>query len=218
MEGWKPLATLAREADVPEASARRYAETFSTFFRSRRVGKAMLYDPEAVDVLRAVSNAFGDGRRRPEVQELLAARFGQLHEVEPVRDDVVATRQEPTAPTSSADLAPTIQAFTVAVDRLASAMLADRIDLLEAKPTTEPQTPKSRKSRGKFDEAFLLAAIADRIERDGEDFVVAELHRDLVEQGVELHSQASNFWTFYDKHRADVAAILDQRRADRGEG
>lgn len=98
------------------------------------------------------------------------------------------------------------------------AMLADRIDLLEAKPTTEPQTPKSRKSRGKFDEAFLLAAIADRIERDGEDFVVAELHRDLVEQGVELHSQASNFWTFYDKHRADVAAILDQRRADRGEG
>ena len=98
------------------------------------------------------------------------------------------------------------------------AMLADRIDLLEAKPATEPKMPKSRKSRGKFDEPFLLAAIADRIERDGEDFVVAELHRDLVEQGVELHSQASNFWTFYDKHRADVAAILDQRRADRGEG
>ena len=98
------------------------------------------------------------------------------------------------------------------------AMLADRIDLLEAKPTTESQTPKSRKPRGKFDEPFLLAAIADRIERDGEDFVVAELHRDLVEQGVELHSQASNFWTFYDKHRADVAAILDQRRADRGDG
>lgn len=122
MEGWKPLATLAREADVPEASARRYAETFSAFFRSRRAGKAMLYDPEAVDVLRAVSNAFGEGRRRPEVQELLAARFGQLHEVEPVRDDVVATRQEPATPTSSADLAPTIQAFTVAVDRLASAL------------------------------------------------------------------------------------------------
>ncbi|WP_029461291.1 hypothetical protein [Solidesulfovibrio alcoholivorans] len=98
------------------------------------------------------------------------------------------------------------------------AMLADRIDLLEAKPATEPKMPKSRKSRGKFDEPFLLAAIADRIERDGEDFVVAELHRDLVEQGVELHSQASNFWSFYDKHRADVAAILDQRRADRGEG
>jgi hypothetical protein len=122
VEGWKPLATLAREADVPEASARRYAETFSAFFRSRRIGKAMLYDPEAVDVLRAVSNAFGEGRRRPEVQELLAARFGQLHEVEPVRDEVVATRQEPTAPTSSADLAPAVQAFTVAVDRLASAL------------------------------------------------------------------------------------------------
>jgi len=122
VEGWKPLATLAREADVPEASARRYAETFSAFFRSRRAGKAMLYDPEAVDVLRAVSKAFGEGRRRPEVQELLAARFGQLHEVEPVRDEVVATRQEPATPTSPADLAPTIQAFTVAVDRLASAL------------------------------------------------------------------------------------------------
>lgn len=122
MEGWKPLATLAREADVPEASARRYAETFSAFFRSRRAGKAMLYDPDAVDVLRAISDAFGEGRRRPEVQELLAARFGQTHEVKPVRDEVVATRQEPPTPQVLADLAPTIQAFTVAVDRLASAM------------------------------------------------------------------------------------------------
>ena len=139
MEGWKPLATLAREANVPEASARRYAETFSTFFRSRRVGKAMLYDPEAVDVLRAVSNAFGEGRRRPEVQDLLASRFGQLHEVEPVRDEVVATRQEPATPQVLADLAPAVQAFTVAVDRLASAL--ERQNEIQARTLAAMETP-----------------------------------------------------------------------------
>ncbi len=165
MEGWKPLATLAREADVPEASARRYAETFSIFFRSRRVGKAMLYAPEAVDVLRAVSNAFGEGRRRPEVQELLAARFGQLHEVEPVRDEVVATRQEPATPPSSADLAPAVQAFTVAVDRLASAMerqnelqartlatMEIRLAALEAARTPQDQPKPETRTEGQVDD------------------------------------------------------------------
>ena len=170
MEGWKPLATLAREADVPEASARRYAETFSAFFRSRRAGKAMLYDPDAVDVLRAISDAFGEGRRRPEVQELLAARFGQTHEVKPVRDEVVATRQEPATPQVLADLAPTIQAFTVAVDRLASAMerqneihartlatMETRLAALEAartpqeapEPGTRPEGQADDKTAGK---------------------------------------------------------------------
>ena len=122
MEGWKPLATLARSVDVPEASARRYAETFSTYFRSRKVGKAILYDPEAGDVLRAISNAFGEGRRRAEVLDLLTARFDQTHEVTPVRGESSPPRHEPATPMPAADIAPAIQAFPSAVDRLASAM------------------------------------------------------------------------------------------------
>jgi len=98
------------------------------------------------------------------------------------------------------------------------AMLADRVDLLEAKPATEPREPKQSASRGKYDKDFLLKAIADRIERDGDGFNLTDLHRDLESQGVSIYTQATNFWTFYKKHQADVAAILDHRRAARGEG
>ena len=103
--------------------------------------------------------------------------------------------------------------FFSLVERFAT--LADKIDLLEAQPAVKPNLPTPRKGRGKFDEAFLLAAIADRIERDGEKFVVADLHRDLVGEGVQLHTQPSNFWTFYNNHRADVSAILAKRQAER---
>lgn len=114
MEGWKPLTTLARQAKVPEASARRYAETFSPYFRFRKVGKARLYDPACVPLLRVISETYGQGSRTPEVEEVVAARFGQVHEV-------VTHRQELATATSPAELAPILQAFTVSLDRLALA-------------------------------------------------------------------------------------------------
>ena len=115
MEGWKPLTTLARQAEVPEASARRYAETFSPYFRSRKVGKARLYDPACTPLLRVISETYAQGSRTPEVEEVLSARFGQVHEV-------VTPRQETATSPPSADLAPILQAFTATVERLTTAV------------------------------------------------------------------------------------------------
>lgn len=115
VEGWKPLTILARRAEVPEASARRYAETFSPYFRSRKVGKARLYDPACVPLLRVISETYAQGSRTPEVEEVLAVRFGQVHEV-------MTPRQETATSTPPLDLAPILQAFTATVDRLATAV------------------------------------------------------------------------------------------------
>lgn len=115
MEGWKPLTTLARQAEVPEASARRYAETFSPYFRSRKVGKVRVYDPACIPLLRVISETYAQGSRTPEVEEVLSSRFGQVHEV-------VTPRQEAATKPPSADLAPILQAFTATVERLATAV------------------------------------------------------------------------------------------------
>ena len=115
MEGWKPLTTLARQAEVPEASARRYAETFSPYFRFRKVGKVRLYDPACVPLLRVISETYAKGSRTPEVEEALSSRFGQVHEV-------VTPRQETATSPPPADLAPILQAFTATVERLATAV------------------------------------------------------------------------------------------------
>ena len=111
MEGWKPLTTLARQAEVPEASARRYAETFSPYFRSRKVGKARLYDPACTPLLRVISETYAQGSRTPEVEEVLSLRFGQVHEV-------LTPRQENLTSPPPADLA----AFTATVERLTTAV------------------------------------------------------------------------------------------------
>lgn len=115
MEGWKPLTTLARQAEVPEASARRYAETFSPYFRSRKVGKVRLYDPACMPLLRVISETYAQGSRTPEVEEVLSLRFGQVHEV-------LTPRQETLTSPPPADLAPILQAFTATVERLATAV------------------------------------------------------------------------------------------------
>lgn len=115
MEGWKPLTTLARQAEVPEASARRYAETFSPYFRSRKVGKVRFYDPACMSLLRVISETYAQGSRTPEVEEVLSSRFGQVHEV-------VTPRQETTTSLPPAELAPILQAFTATVERLATAV------------------------------------------------------------------------------------------------
>lgn len=115
MEGWKPLTTLARQAEVPEASARRYADTFSPYFRFRKVGKVRLYDPACVPLLRVISETYAQGSRTPEVEEVLSSRFGQIHEV-------VTPRQEVATSTPPAELATILQAFTATVERLATAI------------------------------------------------------------------------------------------------
>lgn len=158
MEGWKPLTTLARQAAVPEASARRYAEAFAAFFRSRKVGKVKLYPPESVALLQAISDAYGQGQRTPEVKELLASRFGQVHEV-------VTTRQETVTSTPPAELASILQTFTATVERLALAVERQN-ELLEglartgeALPGEPPSNSRQEAQEGPEEGQWVVPAV-----------------------------------------------------------
>ena len=161
VEGWRPLTTLARQAEVPEASARRYAETFSLYFRSRKVGKARLYDPACVPLLRVISETYGQGSRTPEVEAVVAARFGQVHEV-------VTTHQDTAISTPPAELAPILQAFTATVERLATAVERQN-ELLEglaragvALPGESPSNSRQEAQEGTEEGQEVVSAMPDQ--------------------------------------------------------
>lgn len=165
MEGWKPLTTLARQAEVPEASARRYAETFSPYFRSRKVGKVRFYDPACMPLLRVISETYAQGSRTPEVEEVLSSRFGQVHEV-------VTPRQETTTSLPPADLAPILQAFTATVERLVTAVERQN-ELLEqlaraggARPgESPPNSPQEAPGGPEGAQAELAVSIPESVSK-----------------------------------------------------
>lgn len=132
MDDWKPLATLARAVDVPEASARRYAGLFPAFIVSRRAGKATLYAPEAGGVLRLVSDLFGQGARRAEVEEALRRRFT------PVVDVVASRHHDATAgpvdalPAILSSLTPALAERYVAAQERQADMMARAVAALES--------------------------------------------------------------------------------------
>ncbi len=97
---WKPLATHAREAGIPEPSARRYLASFKNWFPTRKAGKgskALVYGPDTPALLKAISEGFADGKRRAEVEELLAVKFPAMNEVKPIPPE------EPSSPAQAPD-------------------------------------------------------------------------------------------------------------------
>ena len=83
----------------------------------------------------------------------------------------------------------------------------------------EGEPARCRKRNGQADHATLQEAVADKLEQvGGWDFNITALYRELEAKGVKVHGHARNFCSWVTKHHAAVEAILDQRRADRGEG
>lgn len=83
----------------------------------------------------------------------------------------------------------------------------------------EPTDPRRLNGSGRVDPAPLLEAVADKVEQvGGWEWNITALHRELGAKGVKVHGLPRNFCTWVKKHHAAVEAILDQRRADRGDG
>lgn len=154
---WLPLATLARGVHVPEASARRYLGHFSEFFQARRIGKVTVYHSSAGEILKRVSDLFGQGLGRPQVEELLAQEFRRTHDVEQAQDassaargDAVVTRHE-----DLAVIAQYMERQAAALEALTSqkaqiealgrenAELRERMAKLEERLTALPETSNS---------------------------------------------------------------------------
>ena len=92
IEHWLPLAEVARRSNIPESTARRYARLFGTFLPFARDGRTVLFDPRCGDVLRRISELFGEGRTAQQVQDVLR-RESSIIEVE--QDGVTATGHSP---------------------------------------------------------------------------------------------------------------------------
>ena len=123
MDGWKPLATIARDVGVPEPSARRYANAFAEFVRSRKIGKATLYAPELGELLRIAAAGFANGQRRDEVAADLAKRFGRVFDV-PGGDEPATTPTVAPGQVGLAALLPLAERFVTVLERGVAALEA----------------------------------------------------------------------------------------------
>ena len=78
---------------------------------------------------------------------------------------------------------------------------------------------KRRNWIGQADHSTVREAVADKVEPvGGGKWNITALYRELEAKGVKVQSHSRNFSSWVKKHHAAVEAILDQRRADRGEG
>lgn len=74
---WFTIAEIAQQAQIPENSARRYAQTFSAFLPTKVWGRVKKYTPDAVGILMHVAALYQDGASTPEIRERLQQEYPQ---------------------------------------------------------------------------------------------------------------------------------------------
>jgi len=117
--------------------------------------------------------------------------------------------------------------FTALADRVAmlEAVLAAgtvsvqtvEVPAIEVETVTQaddaPTTPAKRIVKGTPDYIALMNCVADKVaEVGGWDFVLLELHRELVAKGVRIQETGRNFGFWATARRAEVAEVLAQRQ------
>lgn len=139
----------------PSTSLRRFAERFPGFLAGKRIDRALCFPPDALATFRRIHELYRDGKQTPEVAAILATEQMPTLDVSPIPTDATTI---PT-PAHAPDLAPAIQAFATAVNRLAAglerqnelqartlAVMESRLAMLEAMATRPPQeAPQPRK-------------------------------------------------------------------------
>lgn len=75
---------------------------------------------------------------------------------------------------------------------------------------TESDPPK--RTRTKIDDAVLIQAVADHVQKAGWDFSRMELCRELRARGVAVHSNDNHFTTWVKRHLAAIENELIKRR------
>lgn len=86
-EEWLTIVEIAKRLDLAENTARRYANLFGEYLRSRKFGRATKYHPDALNVLSTISQLYKDGMSTEEVRERLAEAFPQHIDAEDPEDE-----------------------------------------------------------------------------------------------------------------------------------
>lgn len=116
-EEWLTVTELANRLGLAENTARRYAKLFDEYISSRKYGRTIKYDPEAIKVMDSVSRLYKEGLGTQEIQERLRGVY-PLHvdvQQETDKDRLPAT---PTAiPEVVTELKEAIARMTEQMDR-----------------------------------------------------------------------------------------------------
>lgn len=110
------FAEITARTGLPAQTLRRYAKEFSRWLPTRKVGRMVQFQADAVEVIEAIRAAFEQGKTTPEVRDLLAAHVPPVIELptDPPAEDTTPT----TIPTTPPMVDPaTLAALLPMVDR-----------------------------------------------------------------------------------------------------
>lgn len=72
---WLSVADLAKQADIPESTTRRYITRFDKFFRYEDRSRGRRYDPESVTILSLIQQLYNDRMEAEEIEKILLTQF-----------------------------------------------------------------------------------------------------------------------------------------------
>lgn len=91
MEDWVSLPHIAREIDIPNSTARRWAATLDEFLISRGRGAGRRFHPDAREVLRRAKLLYGTGLGADQILEILRAEAPRSADEAGVADEAGAS-------------------------------------------------------------------------------------------------------------------------------
>ena len=83
------LSQIAKQANLADSTARRYVSTFPEWLPSRTEGRARVFDPEAVQILREIAKAYAAGMTTEQIRQHLAREHAPtINAVDVVRPEL----------------------------------------------------------------------------------------------------------------------------------
>lgn len=97
-EKWFSVAEVAKQAQVPESTTRRYMSRFERFFRYDERSRGRRYHPESVAIVVFIQGLYAEGLEAEEIEEALSKQFSIAVEVpstiEPSAPPTLATKKD----------------------------------------------------------------------------------------------------------------------------
>lgn len=72
---WLSVVELARRADVPESTARRYLTRFESYFLNEERSRGRKYHPDSIAVLVRIQSLYAAGAETDEIDQILSREF-----------------------------------------------------------------------------------------------------------------------------------------------
>lgn len=183
---------LTVRTGLPAQTLRRYAKEFSRWLPTRKVGRVVQFQADAVEVIEAIRSAFEQGLTTPQVRDLLVSHAPPVIELSP--DSPAEDTKPTTIPTTSpmamdpatlAALLPMVDRWLTVQERQVDLMgravaalesLATRLPLSSEQPQNESKARKQPEGHANAQEGQNEACIASPSLRSRAD-ILAEVAR-----------------------------------------